>query len=77
MICRELISLLAVILIALSVGYGALLYTGESDSAAEEAAENVLNEQIENYLGLPDDSLDIDLSPGSEEQQARMDKVDQ
>jgi len=68
MICREFISLLAVLLLTLSVGYGYLLYSGEPDSTVEEAAENVLNEQLENYFGFPDDSINIDLSPGSEEQ---------
>lgn len=41
--------------------------TNSQDSPAEEAAEEVVESLTETALGLPDGTLNIDLTPGSPE----------
>lgn len=51
------------------IGIGAAIITKQSDGEIEEMAEDALEEELEDSLGLPDDSLEgkIDLTPGSPE----------
>jgi flagellar basal body-associated protein FliL len=43
--------------------------TNSQDSPAEEAAEEVVESLAETALGLPDGTLNIDLTPGSTEEE--------
>lgn len=61
MVALALITLFAVI------GIGAALYTKTNDGAVEEAAEELMEDQIEIALNLPPESLHVDLTPSSKE----------
>lgn len=63
-----LIPLIAITAFAV-IGIGAAIITKQQDGPIEEMAEDALEEELEDSLGLPDDSLEgkIDLTPGSKE----------
>ena len=56
------------IIIATVVGVFSFV-SGNDDNPTEEAAEEVVESLVENALNLPDGTLNIDLSPGSEEKE--------
>lgn len=60
-IVNSMIETILVVAVAVLMGIGYGVYTGEKDHPIEEAAEQI----IEDRLGLPKDSLD--LTPGSPE----------
>lgn len=49
------------------IGVAARYITKQPDHPIEEYAEEHIEDMIEGHLGLPDGSLHIDLSPGSDE----------
>jgi hypothetical protein len=57
----------AIIVAAIVVGIGSKVLTKEDDGPIEEIAEDVLENQLEKLLGLQENTLGIDLSPGSDE----------
>jgi hypothetical protein len=60
---------LALITLFAVVGLGVAIYTKTHDGAVEEVAEELIEDQIEEALGLPEDTLEgkIDLTPTSKE----------
>lgn len=63
------LSIVIILGLAIALGIGAKYITGDDDSATEETAESVIENTIENALGLDGGSLDgkIDLSPSTPE----------
>ena len=59
--------LLVTLVVVGLVGFGSSLLLGKKDGAVEELSEEIIENQLEDMLGLPEDTLDIDLTPGSEE----------
>lgn len=56
-----------VIAVAVVVGFTAHFITHKDDGAVEEMAEDLIEDQVEIALHLPDGSQHIDLTPGSKE----------
>ena len=59
--------ILVTMVLAAAVGYGTSRYLKRDDMPLEEYAEDYLEDRVEDYLGLPRDSIEIDLTPGSKE----------
>lgn len=73
MIVRELSSVFVLFLVLSSaiVGFGAAQVMGD-DKAVEEGAEEIIEQQVEEYFDLPDGKMKgkIDLTPWSKEEDA-------
>lgn len=69
MIVKELgsIILLGLVIGSAIIGISARYWTNKDDSLVEEVSEEFIESQIEKALKLKEDSLNIDLSPGSPE----------
>lgn len=61
------VALLVIVAIIAVIGYGAHKITKEHDGPVEEIAEEIIESQIEDILGLPDGTINIDLTPSSDE----------
>lgn len=61
------LSILLLILAVIATGGIVSQFFMGADNPLEEAAEEIIETQIEARLGLSDGSINIDLSPGSEE----------
>ena len=60
------VSIIFIILFTV-IGIGSAIYTQKKDGPVEEYSEEIIADGIEDLLILPDDSIDIDLTPGSPE----------
>lgn len=49
-------------LAALIIGFASIQFLG-NDNPIEQVVENILDEEIERIMHLPEDSMNIDLSP--------------
>lgn len=60
---------IVVIVVMAAIGIGASLYTKKDDGQIEEFAENVIEDELEDVLHLPEGSEKgkIDLTPNSKE----------
>lgn len=60
---------IVVIVVMAAIGSGASLYTKKDDGQIEEFAENVIEDELEDVLHLPEGSEKgkIDLTPNSKE----------
>lgn len=58
----KMIILVSALALCAIIGYGSSLYFGK-DNPIEQTVEQLLDAEVENILNLPNDSVNIDLSP--------------
>lgn len=61
------VTIIAALAILAAIGIATRYITKTPDGPVEEAMEEQIEDMIEGHFGLPDGSLHIDLSPGTDE----------
>ena len=62
------------LLLLAAIGFGTSVFLKKDDGHIEEMAESIIEDTIEDFLELPEDSLQgkIDLTPSSEESKKKV-----